>query len=930
MNMVRNDIDVQNTPLSHNEKKIELKELRSIILDTNRVITTFRVDRKGNIVTVMKLLARDGFTQRVIHLSEYDYFFVNAEDVDAKERTTNRMEDAEEEKCINNEDSFRGDKIIFYIGNKKVLFDKKKKEKIIFHMDELGNMKKNKYKKISSINSKNILVKTYEEDEWSDEQVDFCYLRDNKHKEKIVFKKNKNGKGENKIIYHHNELTNSKDNFSLYKRNVLNVKEVNLYDDDEAILYSLRQNEKKRKMWIIRTPSVSSNIEEKEGEKKKNTNVKKNVNKNKYSNTSNHIYKYSGKHVDKYTNSSESRSNCGKDILAGRLELYKNISGINEMNQLDIFTTLKKRKEKFLREIYLFNKEEALPIRKYPKARKIKSHIKVRNEKEITTKGWLNGQIREEGQGERKKQEKRGGRSNLNELHKMKNKVKKVIKDATPQGVNDYEVSKAEKKIIKESVGEKKKKKKKKDDMISIEVSSKNKTKKKYIMLKGKCLKEEREDERWGKSMESNRTATRNGVPSSNNTTTCAETNKPYENLYLEKANKSASITSDYISINKLASNIEGNSRPENFIEKEIKETNKKIEDFVFNENLKNICITSHTLAKKNSKNCIQYLTRNKKLPLPNLTPSSKQNRARGVKKPYGGSDVDRSSVNSNGVNNHDVDYHNDEYHNDEYHNDEYHNVDYHNDEYHNDEYHNDGDSSVKYPFQTISRSPNRERAKRKDSPMSRSKSKHEKYTNINNMNGNNISSISSYHLEESSTKEKKNFEKNPLTNQSSVQLNNRMLSGSLSQSSRYMKSKQRTSEQDNQIESSAEGKILKERNEIVEKDKSKGGVKQMDTEQEKRREYLSRGFSACTHIVLSEKNIITRKCTISFDYSTRKLSITRKRKIFGIDIDKMAIEEIPTYSEKVAIEMKLDGGTNKKVVPYNEKGIRKKKIIIK
>ncbi|CDU85144.1 conserved Plasmodium protein, unknown function [Plasmodium yoelii] len=65
---------------------------------------------------------------------------------------------------------------------------------------------------------------------------------------------------------------------------------------------------------------------------------------------------------------------------------------------------------------------------------------------------------------------------------------------------------------------------------------------------------------------------------------------------------------------------------------------------------------------------------------------------------------------------------------------------------------------------------------------------------------------------------------------------------------------------------------------------------------------YLKCGFFAHVHIILSDTNIITRKCKIFYDNKTKKLGILRNKKIFKIDVSKLMIQEIPSSKPDLAI----------------------------
>ncbi|VEV56997.1 conserved Plasmodium protein, unknown function [Plasmodium vinckei vinckei] len=65
---------------------------------------------------------------------------------------------------------------------------------------------------------------------------------------------------------------------------------------------------------------------------------------------------------------------------------------------------------------------------------------------------------------------------------------------------------------------------------------------------------------------------------------------------------------------------------------------------------------------------------------------------------------------------------------------------------------------------------------------------------------------------------------------------------------------------------------------------------------------YLKSGFFSNVHIMLSDTNIITRKCKIFYDSKTKKLGIMRDKKVFKIDVSKLMIQEIPSLEPDLAI----------------------------
>ncbi|SOV82499.1 conserved Plasmodium protein, unknown function [Plasmodium sp. gorilla clade G3] len=243
-----------------------ISHLINILLHTHKSITTFEINSQGKIDAIIQFLQKNGKKKDIILLNEYEYFFTNTDDYayKVKNKNTRKYRDQENITCnnkmikrtsqnvenSNNNINIKEEKenIYFYVGNKKkIVFDKEKKQKIIYEIDEKNSLL-TKTKFIKDENNKDILLKVYNENDWSDENMEFCYITEKNEKEKIVIKKNKHGK--KKMVYtnKNNELDNNVKNFIFYKKHINNVKEINFYDDEEVIFSLLKQNEKRKKL----------------------------------------------------------------------------------------------------------------------------------------------------------------------------------------------------------------------------------------------------------------------------------------------------------------------------------------------------------------------------------------------------------------------------------------------------------------------------------------------------------------------------------------------------------------------------------------------------------------------------------------------------------------------------------------------------------
>ncbi|VWU53048.1 conserved protein, unknown function, partial [Hepatocystis sp. ex Piliocolobus tephrosceles] len=60
--------------------------------------------------------------------------------------------------------------------------------------------------------------------------------------------------------------------------------------------------------------------------------------------------------------------------------------------------------------------------------------------------------------------------------------------------------------------------------------------------------------------------------------------------------------------------------------------------------------------------------------------------------------------------------------------------------------------------------------------------------------------------------------------------------------------------------------------------------------------------FSGYIHMVLSTTNIITKKCTVLYNSETKELEIIRNDNIFGINIDSLKAQELPTKKKDTGI----------------------------
>ncbi|CAD2107212.1 hypothetical protein YYG_00819 [Plasmodium vinckei petteri] len=211
-------------------------------------------------------------------------------------------------------------------------------------------------------------------------------------------------------------------------------------------------------------------------------------------------------------------------------------------------------------------------------------------------------------------------------------------------------------------------------------------------------------------------------------------------------------------------------------------ETNRKIEGFIFNENLKDITIKSYSINNKSSKNCIKYITNQQK-----------------------------NRLNDNKIR-----------------------------DENNEEGQTDLDLSKKGTDQTYKEEGEKSSGKNKTSPLSNSLT--------DDMNENTLTDLSDFMKRESSN------------NEDTI---NESLSG------------METISRDLHVANNNESYIDN---------------------------YLKSGFFSHVHIMLSDTNIITRKCKIFYDSETKKLGIMRDKKVFKIDVSKLMIQEIPSLEPNLAI----------------------------
>ncbi|CRH04000.1 conserved Plasmodium protein, unknown function [Plasmodium relictum] len=660
-------------------RKNTSNELKSILLNTNNTYTTFKLSNDGNIQAIIQLSENNKRKKKFIALNEYDYFF-NSNTDELKEGISKK-----------NKDTYNYEKFFFYVDKRKIIFDKKKKEKIIFEMNPNGLLKKYVFRKDKKNND--ILMKIYSESEWSDNTVDFCYITKNKNKEKIVIKKSKNG-SKHRIIYKESEL-NGREEFDYYKRNIENIKEINFYDDDDAILHFLKKNEKKRT-------------------KMKNKHILK-----KKKDSEDTITFHRKEKNDVYLKKKNESS------------IDKNINEINEKNQLDLLLKLKKRKDRFLKGVCIFNKEETYSIKKIPKLKNIKTEFKIHN----------NNTSMEE----KKKFNKLGNIYEINEKEKDENK----------ETLN-------EKNIITDEI----KKKLKKNNLPSNKKVLDNKEKIKYI----------------------------------------------YDNLKKKDSKKSSMY-----SINKLTSIFAKKNSSKSF-EKYQQNTSKKIEDFVFNENLKSLSATSYSLSGIVLEQSPKILLYEKSL---NLSSKSFKSKDNGI----------ISELSSFSLKKENFDVSEDVF-------------------------------SKKTSYSIIKSSSIKD--------------------------DNNISKKTSCSLTNNFKDEKciVQTESNGLSKKGS--------SFELSELSSYLELNVKPDDKKSANTDENKSNNLKEKSEQIDEDN--------DNEKKERIRYLSQGFSAHAHIILSETNIISRKCIISYNFRSEKLKMMRNEKIFEIDRKKLNIQEIPTYDKEKAI----------------------------
>ncbi|SOV18747.1 conserved Plasmodium protein, unknown function [Plasmodium gaboni] len=339
---------------NHNITNVDEKgisHLINILLHTNKSITTFEINSQGKIDAVIQFLQENGRKKDIILLNEYEYFFTNTDDYEQKDI----YRDKENVRCNNkmikrnfqniddrNNTNIKEEKetIYFYVGNKKkIVFDVEKKQKIVYEIDEKNSLLTKK-KFIKDKNNKDILLKVYNENDWSDENMEFCYITEKNEKEKIVIQKNKHGKKKTVYTNKNNELDNNVKDFKFYKKNIKNVKEIHFYDDEEVILSLLKQNEKRKKL-----------------EDRKNNYDIKNM-ENIIWNDDN-ISVYEKNKIQSIWNKTKNNWANEKDMYVLEHKYLENNNDEMNIESLDIYANIiKTRKQLLLKKLYLDNQQD--------------------------------------------------------------------------------------------------------------------------------------------------------------------------------------------------------------------------------------------------------------------------------------------------------------------------------------------------------------------------------------------------------------------------------------------------------------------------------------------------------------------------------------------------------------------------------------------
>ncbi|ANQ10681.1 Uncharacterized protein PCOAH_00049980 [Plasmodium coatneyi] len=848
-----------------------LSDLERILSGINKTITTFGTDSNGNInATIEFFTPYGGKEKNVINMNEYDYFFCSSSDESEVQSSTDGQTQQGETPKGN---PLLSRNNVFYVGNKKVILNRKKKEKIIFYIDSNGILTKDIFKKGKK--NENVLKKSFKEDEWSDDHVDFCYLNEQKKKEKIVITKTKDGMC--KRIFRDHELNGKQESFDFYRRSIFSIRDVHLYDDAEAMAFRI----------LKRTQTMDQEYREKENlvkEKKKFIDAESAKVAPSY-------------HIPVHTNelSLEKGKICYRSSKENSLER--------------IFSKLKKRKERYLKAIYLCTDKETGPIRKSQNLRRIKMHLnggegKQPMGKRLTGKVPLSGREKaihpvstkmdpplwetQIGKVKNPKRLRRGGADAP---------LRKCTSPAEKKGEMDSgEKAKGDKK----SKLDQKAKRGEKSPTDKQPLRGRLNAKKGGHPIRGLVERTEQGKHPQDDSLkEGNNINLGDGnIKLGDNTMVYNKNENGYMNIYNEVKGCNGAVAVGTYSLAKLASIIEKShtqgDNPETCCHQK---TNKKIEEFVFNENLKEISITSHNVSSKSSKDCVKYDIPQGEIAQKESVPIL--NELNECREASGGGSHGPEDVQPNG----------------------YSNV-------------NGGDVIM-----AISARLSKEDAMLDGETLPTNLATYGLPNNPDGTTDNNILKKSSNSLGELSKSPSGDTSKNALGNlrdharrqlsdsqsdEMSQQPSRQLSSQTSHQLSRQVSDQQRIeakeqplknrqSEVSNGLKSDPEES--KEEQNIANADAvavstdgdlTKGGLQlanePMEEEKKKRQQYLSRGFQAYAHIVLSESNVVTRKCTIFFDYVAKKVSIVRNRKVFNIDVDKLYVQEIPTYEVDLGV----------------------------
>ncbi|EUD65990.1 hypothetical protein C922_03717 [Plasmodium inui San Antonio 1] len=815
-----------------------LSDLKRILLGINRTVTTFGTDNNGNInATIEFFTPYGGREKNIIHMNEYDYFFCSSSDEsEVQDSTDGQPQDGKTQK----KNPLFNRNNVFYVGNKKkVILNRKKKEKIIFQMDPNGILTKDIF--IKGKNNENVLKKSFKENEWSDDHVDFSYMNEQKKKEKIVITKRTDGMC--KRLFRDHELNGKQEFFDFYRRAIFNIREVHLYDDAEAMAFRIL----KRNQIGDQKNGEEANL----GKKEK---------------------KCKGAERGKVGGSNRTPVHTNEWSLGKE----KRCPGSSKENSMEsIFSKLKRRKERYLKAIYLCSDKETGPIRKSQNLRRIKMHLNGGEGKKQPMGKRLTGKVP---LAERVKavhpfppqMDSPLWESQIGKIKKTR-RLRKAGADAPLRKcTGSFEKKSQMDKGEKVNRGE------------TSKLAEKPKRGEKFKMnthpLRGRFTEQERhpeddspKEDNTIKLGDDNMNLAYDNMRLGHNTMIYNKNENGYMNLYKEVKKGSGAneaVTVGTYSLGRLASIIE-KSHAEADIPKNPshQKTNKKIEEFVFNENLKDISITSHNVSRKSSKNCIKYhLSQGEIAQEENSHILNELNECR-----------EASGEGSHGP-----------------------------EKVQPNRYSNCNEADVIKSISTMSsKEDTKLDGESRPINMPSFRLANSPYATTHN----NIFRKSSTSFGELAKSPSRDISKNSLGNlrdyvrrqlsdsqsdEMSHQLRHQLSSERSHQMSIGLKSDPEESEEEQNIANAAAVSVRREG------DFPKGGLQEvngsLEGEKKKRQQYLSRGFQAYAHIVLSESNVITRNCTVSFDYASKRVCIARNRKVFNIDVDKLYVQEIPTY----------------------------------